>query len=318
MPTAAELLASAIATDNPDARSLLLHHARLADLRERITACTDCDLHATCHAPVPWEGGPAPIAIIGEAPGAEEDQAGRPFVGRAGRLLTSLLAQAGLGRDRVVLINSIACRPPHNDFNLAVQADAPARCAHWLTEQIEVSGAWVLVPVGGRPYHALMPESNIGITQARGTPKWKGRHLIFPTFHPAYALRNPEAKTSIVEDLIAVRKIIEGVESVQPPKSYDPERLISAIRPINLTESEAKAFKSQWAKKGWVSAWSAFVEDTVVLVRDEQVKVPDGIDGVRYAVHELAILAAMGERRWADAWRLHMVKKMLGAVVVGG
>lgn len=318
MPTAAELLQAAIATDNLEARSLLLHHARLTDLRERIVACTACALRSTCNAPIPWEGGPASIAIIGEAPGADEDQAGRPFVGRAGRLLDSLLAQAGLGRERVVLINSIACRPPRNDFDLAVQADAPARCRPWLTEQIDVSGAWVLVPVGARPYHALVPESGIGITQARGTAKWKGRHLIMPTFHPAYALRNPDAKSAIVEDLIAVRKIVEGVESVQPPKSYDPERLISAMRPIDLTEGEGKAFKSQWAKKGWVSAWSAFVEDTVVLVRDDQVKVPDGIDGVRYTVHELAVLAAMGERRWTDAWRLHMVKKMLGAVVVGG
>src|SRR5690606_33699791 len=206
--SAAELLTAAIGATDPEARSILMGHARRQDLAERLAACTACDLRRTCRAAVPGELTSSSVAIIGEAPGADEDAAGRPVVGRAGKLLDDCLRLANLDRSKVAIINTVACRPPGNNFDEAVKADAPARCRAWLEEQIKLSGAWLLVPVGTVATRALLPEAHQGITELRGSLKWTDTHLVMPTFHPAYALRNPRAKSQIISDLQAVRRVV--------------------------------------------------------------------------------------------------------------
>ncbi len=313
--TAANFLQQAVQhPEGSPARSILLDHARRADLRERILSCTACDLHTTANAPVPWEGHVAPVAIIGEAPGSNEDRHGRPFVGAAGRLLESVLAGAGLSRSSVVLINSICCRPPSNNFDLAVKADAPARCAPFLDEQIAISGAWILVPVGNRAMNAILPDYSAPISQMRGQPKWREHHLVVPTYHPAYALRNKSAKSLILDDLHKVRRIIDGEAEAPVPKKYDPSRLLSEMRDDTFSEDDRRRFAAHFKKHDWVQAYSTWLEDKVVLTRDENTRVPD-IEGVRYTVRELAQLSKWN-RNWADARRLHFAKKEFDGVLI--
>lgn len=291
-----------------------MDHARRADLRDRIISCTACPLHETANAPVPWEGHVAPVAIIGEAPGSNEDRHGRPFVGAAGRLLDDMLSRAGLSRSSVVLINSICCRPPSNNFELAVKADAPARCAPLLDEQIAISGAWILVPVGNRAMNALLPDYTAPMSQMRGQPKWREHHLVVPTYHPAYALRTPNAKSLILDDLHKVQRIIEGELSAPVPKKYDPSRLLSEMRDDTFSEDDRRRFTAHFKKHGWVQAYSTWLEDKVILTRDESTRVPD-VEGVRYTVRELAQLSKWN-RNWADARHLHLAKKEFGGVLV--
>lgn len=315
MSRASELLKAAVANPPGPARDTLLDHAKRADLRERIIGCTACPLHKTATSPVPFEGYRSPVAIIGEAPGATEDRLGRPFVGRAGKLLDRVLDRVGWSRSDVVFINSICCRPPSNNFDEAVKADAPSRCRPFLWEQIDISGAWILVPVGNRPMNVLLPHITAGITQMRGQLKWQDHHLVAPTYHPAYALRNPKAEESMVADLLQVHRIILGEEHAPVPKSFDPTKLLSSMRQDSFSEDDRRRFASHFKKHGWVSAYSHWVEDHIILVRDEKVIPPSHLEGVVYTVKELTQLSHMN-RTWQDAVRLHSVKKELEATII--
>ncbi len=240
---------------------------------------------------------------------------GRPFVGRAGKLLDKVLESIGWSRDNVVLINSICCRPPHNNYEMAIQADAPFRCRPFLEEQLEASGAWVLVPVGNRAMGAVLPGYEAGISQMRGQAKWRDNYLIVPTFHPAYVLRNPKAQPQMASDFQLVRRIIMGEASAPVPKSYDPTKLIYAMREDNFTEDERRRFATHFKKHGWVQAYSHWVEDKVLLLRDETVTPPSHVDGVVYTVQELVQLSHMN-RTWQDVRRLHWAKKEFEAKII--
>ena len=306
-PTAAEFVAAASKAEG-EARSSLLSLALDQSLRERIVSCTDCDLHRTATAPVPWENN-APIAIIGEAPGHSEDRSGRPFVGQSGNLLNKILSECGWQRHEVSFINTICCRPPSNDFYKAIEADAPLSCRPLFRQQLDRAGAWILVPVGNTALTQLLPDLSGGITTHRGKMYWRDHHLIMPTFHPAYALRNPEGRSRITQDLLGVRRVFQSVEQAPVPKSYDPSTLLDTFRDSDFSKLDRKAVKSTWKKKGWVMVYSKWVEDTVILKRDDSVIVPPHVKGVHYTVHELTQLASVGNRTWSDARRLHYAKK---------
>ncbi|MHC4948661.1 MAG: uracil-DNA glycosylase [Planctomycetota bacterium] len=183
--------------------------AALDALRERHDAeCPHCTA-ATAHARTVFgEGDPdADLMFIGEAPGAEEDRTGRPFVGRAGQKLDDMIRALGLEREQVYIANVLKSRPPNNR---TPQADEVAGCSPYLTEQIRIIEPRVIVTLGG-PAMKLMLGTDVGITRMRG--QW-AEHVsddgtvrvpVMPTFHPAYLLRNytRETRQKVWSDLQA-------------------------------------------------------------------------------------------------------------------
>jgi DNA polymerase len=132
MPASDLLLNLAAAEPDEAARARLVLSARGALLRERILDYHGCGLRALARTPVPWSGSPAPLAVVGEAPGADEERDGVPFVGRSGHLLDLILREVGLERAGVVAMNAVSCRPPDNDFKVAERMGAPFACRGWL------------------------------------------------------------------------------------------------------------------------------------------------------------------------------------------
>ena len=135
--------------------------------------------------------------FVGEAPGAEEDRTGRPFVGQAGKLLDAMIFAMGFDRSEIYIANVVKCRPPGNRDP---QEDEMAACAAFLDRQIELIKPRVLVALGKPASHRLT-----GTTKAMGTlrGRWASYRGIplMPVFHPAYLLRNPKAKREVWADL---------------------------------------------------------------------------------------------------------------------
>lgn len=139
--------------------------------------------------------------FIGEAPGADEDRLGEPFVGEAGALLDRMIVAMGLHRRDVYIANTVKCRPPNNRNPLPEET---APCAPWLRAQIEAVAPDVIVALGRVPMEWLLPNNQLGITKLRGTWQRYADIDVMPTFHPAYLLRNPDAKREVWADLKAV------------------------------------------------------------------------------------------------------------------
>jgi DNA polymerase len=149
---------------------------------------------------VPGEGpASAAVVIIGEAPGAKEDAAGRPFVGAAGKRLDALLAEAGLVRDEVFITNVVKGRPPKNR-----DPKAPEVAHHWpwLEEQLALIKPKLLVPLGRHALARFAPEAKIG--EVHGTVVEDDGLRLFPLYHPAAALHNPTLKATLVQDAQAL------------------------------------------------------------------------------------------------------------------
>jgi uracil-DNA glycosylase len=153
---------------------------------------------------VPGEGSAtAKVMIVGEAPGAKEDESGRPFVGGAGRLLDTLLAEAGLERGDVFITNVVKARPPGNRDP---KADEVAHHLPWLEAQLDVIRPQLLVPLGRHALTRFAPDAKI--TQAHGRLLERDGRALFPMFHPAAALRNPQLRKTLHEDAQALREAL--------------------------------------------------------------------------------------------------------------
>jgi uracil-DNA glycosylase len=170
----------------------------LLKIREDIGDCTRCRLHKGRHKIVFGDGNPkAEVVFIGEGPGADEDMQGLPFVGRAGKLLTQMIEAMGLQRKDVYICNVVKCRPPENR---APEPDEVTTCSPYLLRQIDVIQPKVIVCLGAVAAKTLL-ETTRGISQFRGEwLQWRGRKLM-ATYHPAYLLRNPNAKGEVWKDL---------------------------------------------------------------------------------------------------------------------
>jgi DNA polymerase len=170
----------------------------LPRIREEIGDCTRCKLHKGRNQIVFGDGNPkARLVFVGEGPGADEDLQGLPFVGRAGKLLTQMIEAMGLQRKDVYICNVVKCRPPENR---TPEPDEVETCSPYLIRQIDVINPKVLVCLGAVAAKTLL-ETNRGITQFRGQwLEWRGRKLM-ATYHPAYLLRNPNAKGEVWKDL---------------------------------------------------------------------------------------------------------------------
>jgi DNA polymerase len=176
-----------------------------AQLRAAVQTCTDCQLHQARTQTVFGVGSEsAELMIVGEAPGAEEDRQGEPFVGRAGQLLNAMLAAIGLDRQQVYIANIIKCRPPGNRDPHRDEADA---CRGYLLRQIELIRPKVLLSVGRVSAHNLLGcEDPVGRLRGRPHRFEPGDIPLIVTYHPAYLLRRPEEKAKAWADLQVVAR----------------------------------------------------------------------------------------------------------------
>jgi DNA polymerase len=181
--------------------------ASFAALEHDALACMKCPLSETRTQVVFGVGDPdAQLMFVGEGPGEQEDLRGEPFVGRAGRLLTSLIEGIGLHRERVYIANVVKCRPPENRTPLP---DEVATCSPFLIRQIAAIGPKVIVCLGTPSAQAILGTRET-ITRLRGTFRDVGGYRVMPTFHPAYLLRNPAAKREVWDDLKQVMAALAG------------------------------------------------------------------------------------------------------------
>lgn len=178
----------------------------MGELKKTVMACHLCDLSKSRKNIVFGEGDEnAALMIVGEAPGATEDEQGRPFVGRSGELLTKMIENAiGVPRSSVFIANIVKCRPP---ANRNPSEEEVAMCKPFIDRQIELIQPKIILALGGISFGYLMGES-IGITKARGKVyNFKGAKLV-PSFHPSYLLRNPSAKKEAFEDMLLVKELL--------------------------------------------------------------------------------------------------------------
>ena len=189
--------------------------AAFAGLRERALACVKCEHLASSRKNVVFGVGSidAQIMFIGEAPGADEDEQGEPFVGKAGQLLTKIIQAMGLQRADVYIGNILKCRPDtpgQSAGNRKPTADEMATCIPYLHEQIDLIRPRVIVALGATAMEGLLGKT-LGITKLRGTWKTYRGTPLMPTYHPAYLLRNQamSEKRKVWEDMLAVMEKLE-------------------------------------------------------------------------------------------------------------
>jgi len=170
--------------------------------------CRRCKLHTLGRTQVVFGvGNPdADLMFVGEAPGADEDLQGEPFVGRAGQLLTKIIEAIGLTRSQVYIANVIKCRPPGNRNP---EPDEVEQCEPFLFRQIDGIKPKVIVALGKFAAQSLL-RSNDPITKIRGREYKYRDAILMPTYHPAYLLRNPSAKRDVWEDMKRVREILNA------------------------------------------------------------------------------------------------------------
>lgn len=185
--------------------------ALLDEIAAEIRVCTRCELHRTRTNSVPGEGpADARIMLIGEAPGWNEDQQGRPFIGAAGKFLEELLAAAGLKRSDVFITNVVKSRPPGNRDPLP---DEIAACAPFLQRQIDTIDPDVIVTLGRFSMAKWFPGERI--SRIHGQPKKDGKRLIVPMYHPAAALHQQALKATILEDFAKLPRILAEAEGAR-------------------------------------------------------------------------------------------------------
>jgi len=180
----------------------------LTAVRADIGDCTRCKLHTLGRKQVVFGVGNAnaDLMFVGEAPGADEDLQGEPFVGRAGQLLTKIIEAIGLTRDDVYIANVIKCRPPQNRNP---EPDEVETCEPFLFQQIDIVKPKVIVALGKFGAQTLLRTLD-PISRLRGRVySYRGAKLV-PTFHPAYLLRNPSSKREVWEDMKLVRSLLNA------------------------------------------------------------------------------------------------------------
>ena len=173
-------------------------------LRAAVASCTRCSLCESRTQTVFGVGDPdADWLIVGEAPGAEEDRRGEPFVGRAGKLLDEMLRAVNQGRDSAFIANILKCRPPNNrDPN----ADESAACRGYLDRQIALVQPKIILAVG-RIAAQLLLDTDAPLGRLRGTVHSLGETPLVVTYHPAYLLRSPTQKRKAWDDLRLARRV---------------------------------------------------------------------------------------------------------------
>jgi uracil-DNA glycosylase family 4 len=201
----------------------------LDDVAAQVRACTRCRLHETRTNAVPGEGSPdTEVVFVGEGPGFHEDRLGRPFVGRAGDLLTKYLGTLRWGRDEVFITNVVKCRPPDNRDP---EPDEIAACAPYLQRQLEVLDPALIVTLGRHSLGRFMPGERISqahgtvrpIDPATGAPNALG----FALYHPAAALRSTEVERQSYADVALIPAALLEARARREPAA-EPEPAVAA------------------------------------------------------------------------------------------
>ncbi|MFL5553167.1 MAG: uracil-DNA glycosylase family protein [Gemmatimonadaceae bacterium] len=179
----------------------------LEEIAKKVAKCTRCPLYETATNGVPGEGNPkAKLVCVGEAPGAKEDETGRPFVGQAGQLLTKILAAIDLTREQIFIVNVLKHRPPGNRNPRPEEVEA---CSPYLIRQLELIKPKVIVAFGTFAAQTLL-NTKTPLGQLRGlVHKYHGIPLVV-TYHPAALLRNPAWKRPTWEDVKLARRILDS------------------------------------------------------------------------------------------------------------
>jgi len=169
----------------------LSRFSALAELEQKVRSCKACPLHRTRRKYVFGEGNPyAELMFVGEAPGETEDRTGRPFVGKAGELLTRIIKAMGYSRDQVYIANILKCRPPGNRTPTKEEQNA---CFPFLAKQIDIIKPKVIVALGAVAASRLLSTSE-PLTRLRGRWGYYKEIPVMPTFHPSYILQRGESK----------------------------------------------------------------------------------------------------------------------------
>ncbi|MGH7885439.1 MAG: uracil-DNA glycosylase [Thermodesulfobacteriota bacterium] len=176
----------------------------LKEINDDLGECTRCKLHKTRNKIVFGDGNPnARLVFVGEGPGKDEDEQGKPFVGRAGQLLTRIIQAMGLQREDVYICNVVKCRPPGNRNP---EPDEVASCEPFLFRQIRSINPEVIVCLGSVATGLMLKLKNFKMNQLRGTFHNYGSSKLMITYHPAALLRNPNFKKPVWEDMQLVMK----------------------------------------------------------------------------------------------------------------
>ena len=193
---------------------LAMEASTLAELKAAMESYEGCNLKRTCQQTVFADGDPsARLMIVGEAPGADEDRLGMPFVGASGKLLDRMLGAIGLDRTSAYITNVVPWRPPGNRKPEPAEVEL---CLPFITRHIELVDPAVLLLLGGASVSALLARTD-SITRLRGgfidysSPRLPAPIPAMPTFHPAYLLRTPLAKREVWRDLLLVRQKLSSV-----------------------------------------------------------------------------------------------------------
>ena len=182
----------------------------LTELYQEIAACHDCELARHRTRVVPGEGPEdAELLFIGEAPGWNEDQQGRPFVGAAGSFLDQLLASIGLKREEVYIANVIKCRPPQNRDPLP---DEIQSCRKWLDRQLEIIQPRMIITLGRYSLARYFPGESI--SRIHGKPRKENNVIYYPMYHPAAALHQGSLRQIVEADMLQIPRILAEYENI--------------------------------------------------------------------------------------------------------
>ena len=191
----------------------------LQSLHQEVRECQLCPLSLTRIKAVPGSGDPrARILIIGEAPGASEDQQGAPFVGAAGQLLNRLLASVDIAREDVYITNIVKCRPPANRDPLPTEVEA---CSPYLDRQVETIQPAVILLLGRHAMARLLPGME-GISRAHGQLVERDGRSYVPLYHPAAALYNSFLVDTLVADFQKVKQYIRDIDARRVKADPEP------------------------------------------------------------------------------------------------
>ena len=189
-------------------------------IHSEILECTKCELHKSRTNAVPGDGPyDARIMFVGEGPGQNEDEQGRPFVGAAGKFLTELLESIGLKRSNVFITNIVKCRPPNNRAPRKPEIEA---CNPYLQSQIKLINPRIVCALGTPAITTLIGDE-YSASRFHGKPLTKGGVTLLPMYHPAAALYDASLRETLFHDFQILKKLLEKEEALHPdaPKSVE-------------------------------------------------------------------------------------------------
>ncbi len=210
-----DFLGNKVESENKNNRGFNFHPSPAEKMNELESKCQDCfacQLRRNCRQPVFGEGNPETVLmLVGEAPGADEDKQGFPFVGSAGQLLNKILEAVEVAREDVYITNVVKCRPPGNRLPSTSEIQ---ECYYFLERQIKLISPRIIVCLGSLSTKTLIKKDAL-ITQIRGEwRKIEGRWYM-PTFHPAALLRDARKKKPVWEDFKKVKAMCEEINRAQ-------------------------------------------------------------------------------------------------------